>query len=484
MSARYQFHPRVHEEWADQALYFLLAGFRARYDPRDLAAALLRVFEEHEVSAQTTYELVGSFDLMVRLWLSPRRLRAFRASLGSELAPLSLANDVVVPVSAVVLQWPWNDQGAGQIVRGEIAAPSGDLPQMPSASVIRQLNRLTSSDDTDVDQSVIAEWTARNVIAYAAPDSQPGVTMVTLIRAASELSANELNSLERHIARTLDSADPSIYSECALYRTESRDQPFLLMFRALADGFVSVRDLLSELAEPLLDRARTTTYPVIREGLVPLTDGVAPVSRREHMGLSDLLSEDESDSLEVSASAFAPVDAWLLKGEPLIEQKGLFDRTVLKSVVAFLNGSGGTVVIGATEAARYRGADIAVDERLADFPVVGQYACLGLIDPTYTEEGWDVYSRRILEILDTRITWTPVATGAVKVEKSTYKDREFCLVRVEGRTEDRWYYSLANERAPQFFVRSGARVVELIGPQADTYKAKRRRPDLEPSTSS
>jgi hypothetical protein len=472
---RYHVHPKVHAEWGDQSLYFMFFSFRLSYDAQALADALDEAFAQHDVTAQVTYELIGRFDLMLRVWLSHARLRAFRATLKEKLNPLSLQNDAVWYIAEVVRHWPWGSRGSGYDRRGPLREPDERLLLVDrTPAILRTLNEVTSADEPDVARA--EELVNQELLAELPTEPAEGIKLVTLVD-GNGLSNQEVDALQGLFARRLDEADPTVFSECSLYRSESNETPFIFMCRVAPSAWEHINTALyGPIQDLLIGKGRTSTYAVMRQGVVPFSDALAtnpgPSSSGRRATVADLLADDESETFEVKATAFGAIDPWLHGRGDIVESDKLFERGVLKSVVGFLNSSGGSVLVGALEAERYSGLSPEVDMKLDHFTVCGQYVCLGLLDPTFVADGWDKYARRIADILDTRITGTPVATRAVVVEKQSHLDHEFCVVHVEAPPDDHWFYGLGSggERSQRFYVRSGARVIELQGADADRYK--------------
>jgi hypothetical protein len=471
----YYFHPRVHEQWGDQSLHFILMNFRVSYDPPDLRDALADVFEKHVVTSQATYELIGRFDLMLRIWIAPNKLFALRADLEKELAPLSPETVGSIPVTSTIRHWPWGTIGQGRARRGSLHPVDGAvLSEVPGRAQLDQLNKLTSGRATEVDATFIESWKRAKVITERPGLPGSGIRLVTLV--SGQFALEELVTLELRLARILDELDPNTFTERSLYRAEGM-VPFLIMYRMNVADFGEIRDgIISGIQRNLLGRARTTTYPIVRQELVPFSDAIAPslVSQSaSRPSIEELLAQDEDERLEVKATAFAPLEPWLSTGAEPVEAKGFFDKSILRAVVALLNSSGGTVVIGALEDVKVRGISPEQDQRLEPLPVIGQYVAVGLVDPSFVERGWDHYARRIIDLLDQRIAPKPVARGVVAVERAALAGKDFCLLRVEP--DDRWYYGRPDTRTASFFVRSGARSIELLGMDADDYKTKHNR---------
>lgn len=84
-------HHSVHEDLAGESLYFWRLGFSPTY-PRDQAVAgVLAAAARHDVRSLFSYELFGSYDLLIRTWLpSACSPDDFFKTLTAELMPAGL----------------------------------------------------------------------------------------------------------------------------------------------------------------------------------------------------------------------------------------------------------------------------------------------------------------------------------------------------------------------------------------------------------
>jgi hypothetical protein len=119
---QYLWNHRVHEELGE-SLYFWRLAFYPVY-PRDSALAGLRsALAEFDVKSVAVYELLGSFDILVRVWLPVGRdPHSFQKLLLEELKPHGVAMVGVFDVDYVVRHWAFKkkkgtDEPSGRAVR-------------------------------------------------------------------------------------------------------------------------------------------------------------------------------------------------------------------------------------------------------------------------------------------------------------------------------------------------------------------------------
>lgn len=106
----YIWHQRVHEELGEH-LHFWRLAFSPVY-PRDSALAGLReALSRRHVKSVAVYELLGPFDVLVRVWLpSDCDARDFQAALLEELEPHGLDMCDVFGVDYVVQHWAFEEK--------------------------------------------------------------------------------------------------------------------------------------------------------------------------------------------------------------------------------------------------------------------------------------------------------------------------------------------------------------------------------------
>jgi len=172
------------------------------------------------------------------------------------------------------------------------------------------------------------------------------------------------------------------------------------------------------------------------------------------------LEEGETASFDVRGSLLAPLQPWIQTGRPLVEDRGYPRTGVLKSIVGFLNSGGGTLLIGALEDARYQANSDAMS-RLREYPRVGHYVVVGLLDPTFTKSGWEMWERRFRNLVAQSIDPSPgVLVGCALVE---IHGQAVCSVTIASPRYDEAYFLQTDREQSTYYVRQGPQVVALQG---------------------
>jgi schlafen family protein len=469
---RLQWHPSIHELVGHEALHYWFLTFATSYEWDDLRGELLTLLQTHDVHSFALYELMGDCDVLLRVWLPEGRAGAFRAALQSRLTRFSLTLDAMYRVERVIRHWPFGPKGAGEVkkLEGESAHPSSDL--------IDQVNGKLRDGASLADPDLAALAVGGAIGPEdGSRDQIKGVKIVTLVKPTGALGGMQRQSLGKQMALTLDVQEKLV--QRSLYEVEGFGAAFLLTCTVPIEDFFCFRDGLISVLAPLFESAgiRTTSYSCGSPDLLLFQDVIPqPGSRSRRRAahlqrVTDLLKLDESMTLEVKGSAFAPLEPWLFNGEELLESPNFFNRSVLKTVVAFLNSEGGSVVIGALERNRYQRA--APLDDIAEFKEIGGYMCAGIKDPLFMRKGWDAYERKMSDMIAKNISPTP--SSLVRIRNEEVDGIIFCVVDVEPGQEIEWHYLQAEGEGPKFMVRDGARTVHLQGLEADHYKRRAKQ---------
>jgi Putative DNA-binding domain len=451
-----QWHPQVHRRWAKERLVYWRLGFFPTYDREAIKHALRSALEQHGILSYTCYELIGAYDLLLRVWVPNSESHdEVQESLIRNLATANLRLCDVFVVSRTVRHWVWGD---GR----ELTPPDSDALDhpLPDDVVARIQDQPESCPD------LVQEQIDLNLIGDA--EHSRGIKFFLVVTAsATTNSLFVLRRLEMSLIETMDGAPQGI-SERSLYTGEGFGR-FLIMGRIPFEdydllGSYFVQQMNNEaLREDFV--ARTYTHlaafdrPLLRQDRLP--QGV-PEAAGAAAGpsLEDLLAQEESTVLEVKGSAFLDLNR-LIRGDhsPNWDNPAVVDE-ILKTIVAFLNTDGGTLVVGALEAGRFKEADIT--DQLGEVPVVGSYFVVG-VSIDYTEKDWDAFQRRLQQIIDQRIE--PDATSYLRIRKQVLRERDMCVITVKP-ADRRWFYSGGQD----FYVRQGNRTILLEGPKADDFR--------------
>jgi len=474
---RYLWHHRLHETWAGERLYFWRLAFYPTYAQTEILDCLRKVLEQHGVASYALYEIYGVYDLVLRIWLpSAASPESFERALEEKLARLHLDVCDSFSVGQVLRHWPWLDEKEQELR----TVPSALLSERYPPAQIQELNEIAQGrveipEDVEPLRSALVEDKA------LAPCSMgDGIKFLIVVTSSSQLATIAAREALRNelVAILREAEQHSGVSETSLYEGSGFGQ-FILLGRVEPGRFSDLRteiiDRVNEAGTGVFFRARPYTYIAAGgEGTgsgSPTYVDVIPLeaeSGGDPQPIEEYLHQEESETLEVKASAFVNVEQWLQSGAAAADWK-ITEGGVLKAIVGMLNNKGGVVILGARETKR-KGKEGA--ERLAELPVVGKYAIVGVgID--YQGGDWDRYALKLQRTIMERIDPPPV--GLVTASRVSIADRDLGVISVHP-TEREWFYLRRSEQKDvRFYVRLGNETIPLDGPHADAYKVSQRR---------
>ena len=456
---RLHWHHRVHQEWARERLHFWRLGFDPTYDRDAIQEAIKQTFQERDVLSYAVYELTGTYDIVIRMWLPMScTLQKFKEALWTNLADKHIAVlDVFILTTDPIMHWVFDD------------------PDSQSLREPRLQSRLPDSEIELINEGNLPEDRRReyeNDGLIARTPHHEGIKFFVAIPAPQTARARAIDAFKRELVRIVRSA--SDIEEKSLYEGEGFAQ-FLIMGRVPFEKFSRLRtEILDKINSTNISATfgvRTYTFlslledfvgDLFQEKLPTATEAVLPT-------VVDYLTIYESSRLEVKASAFADWTRWLVKQEGDHPQHvdRVTDEGVLRAVVGFLNAEGGVIVIGALERRQFPRDP--VRSLLTKYPAVGEYYLVGIGEDMRGSD-WDAYQRKLLNVLNRRIT--PMAGPWIRIEKQSSNGIDLCVLTVLQTTAN-WYY-IADD--PQFYVRQENTTQPLPGIDADAYKRERPRP--------
>lgn len=451
--ARYVWHPQLHRELGER-LYFVRLSFEPVYP--ELEQLLADRLERHGVGSYHAYELIGAFDVMLRIWHSGD-IRELIKDL--ELPELRRAD--FMEVSSIHEHWALAEAEVDEEPRVEEVSPA----------LAEELNvEINRSEGRDLSRYV-AE-------GYIAPiPTRGGVKFFVSVTASTGTSAGIQfdEVLFSHVNQRLDSAGTltdgrSVYAGHGFARLllmgrfdpkdyfEFIEQVVLALNDDYLRGIFSARTSTAFGAQPMpflgsdvLDPQRLRS--VVREGATPSDD--EPL-----VDLGELLEQGENERVEVKASAFLAFDRLVHQGESDWEH---LRPEFIKAVCGLLNRTDrrkGTLIVGAVETERYRDW---LREYPEDLPEIGTFTLIGLeLDNPSGDP--DLYYRRLTDALDSAIHPAPTPYMSFAIEKQVSGGHGKELLRIELRPNGKPFYA---DRC--FWVRQGAQVKELVDRDRDEY---------------
>jgi Putative DNA-binding domain len=460
---RRHWHHDVHEAWGHRRLCFWLFQFGQLYPKQDVLDELKRIAADNNVTSYASYELLGEWDILARLYIEPFQCRSFIRDVETRLKQYRFRDQHRLEVDEVVRHWIW---GKGRRAVGEPARPTGrDLERLWPRNELRIINDFEPTAKRP--SALVRKYVTANMLAIARHQSGMKLAIAVQRRGPAPDEFKYMR-IRDDLASIIDEAG-SWLAERSLYACgRDSDTTFLLMCRFAHEEFVRVRfELLQPIGEivQLMD-ARLTTYPIISDDLVCFTDRLPPsVVQPAPTDIKTLLEGPETAEFEIKGSALAPLDDWLKKNSLPEEQESFFVNTICKEIVAFLNSGGGSLLIGALETKRF-----VKNMALAEFERNDYNIVCGILDPTFRERGWDIWERKVRDLMSKHIH--PTLTNEVELRRVEYGDATLCVIAIDEVEPD--YYLRPSTGARTFWARVGTSARRFEGPEMERHRKRMR----------
>lgn len=461
---RVRWHYRAHQAWGNEGLVFWFLRFNSLYDQDNVLTGIEAALKEEDVCAYACYELMGLYDIFLRVWLPHGRRNEFAGILRRHLEP-ALRELEFFEVEEVVRQWIW---ASGPDETGPPAPPDPDfLNASPTPGQIAHLNDIEHLGDEALDDPLFRLYVDKNLVA--AQPGTVGIKLITAIQPDPDLSDTALTRLGAHLGETLDELS-GLAGERSVYYGRGKSTRFLLFCRiAYADFHRFRTEVLTKISKliRLVGDIRTLTFPVASPEFLLFRDQL-PYETRTSVSVEALLEQDESQTVEVKATAFAPLIPWFRgEVERPSEPPAYPNNTILRAIGSFLNTNEGIVVVGALEERDYKEGQ----ELLGELPQVGAYWICGVLDPTFLDEGWNQFQLKLKQLVDERIDG-PTA-GLLEFDKATVRGKDVCVIRVESPRAHEGFF-VRGEGQDHFFIRDGNGSKRLNGRETLEYLKRRR----------
>jgi hypothetical protein len=461
---RIHYHHAAHECWADRQLHFWFLTAHSFYERDAFKRELKAVANELGIETYATYELIGSYDLMIRLYLkSGSGTKDFAAAVRRRLRP---ATQYRFGVEEVARHWVW---AKGSDDRGPIHEPSAEI--LSRRYPRTELALLNDQENGSAERTTLIErYAALDLVRTVVPGD--GIKVVITVGFDHSPDEEDLARFRDRLCKWLDKSKERLHERSLYVGDAGQKQQFLVMCLIAHRDFHRIREWL---IEPIADAVGTghthaTTYPVASSDLVCFEERIELPSENR-ADVTSLMSSHELSRFEVKASLLAPLDPWLKSDKPLSEQPAWPLKSVLKGIVGLLNSGGGTMVIGAAEEQAYEKFQQAL-ARLRQFPALGPYRVVGLVDPTYTEFGWDAWDTKFNNLLQAKID--PPPGVLVQRREGELEGQPVCVVDVDEPQEDAAFWLREAQNSLVYYARVGTSVTPLHGTAADQHRENMR----------
>jgi hypothetical protein len=482
-----QWHHRVQERWAGATLYFWFLTFRLSYDPDEVLPALDQVAHEFGLSSFASYELLGMYDIMLRVYMPAAKTKKLKTALRSHEALDSLERVDLFRVDEIARHWCWAKKEeigptwppvAGALERRR---PQHEIARINEVGSMIERAMRTGGDcgmewDDDT-HSLIEKYEGERLVTFSTRSR--GIKLVILVHGSNIAETQQRTHVKRTLTRVLDDNDIPV-SERSLYvGEEGQSIVFLILCRVDFTDFHKIR---SKFVQSVRDAvavagARTMTLVAVSDDFHCFHDAIpSSTARSASTHHLELLQGSEGQYFEVKGTAFADIDPWLREDKPLEEHDWIPLRGILKSITGFLNSGGGTLVIGALEIEDYANDNEELDRKIADYPQVGPHFCIGLVDPSFTENDWEYYKRRIGDTVAGKIQPHP---GVLVQPRHEFVERhDICVIEVaDPGPEGDEYYLIEDRKTSTYYGRVDNKTVPLKGVEIQQHRktVQRRR---------
>jgi hypothetical protein len=492
------------------------------YDRDAMFDRLVEFMEGSDIGSYAAYELSGEFDILLRLWVPAAEAGGFADRLEEAFDPVDSRE---FTVREVVRHWPWRGDRGEAPKACDVEALALDT-SLDDVAVINRLSDETHAGEVAQPSEKEAPVIERLMEADAVTDMQSttGIRVFIRLKVKERLDNEDSLRLTMQVAGVLDSiarpkgqeqvASESHFTvdEVSLYRC--KDRSLLVLCRVPYESWHSLREGLLEPLASMQGVLQTTTLPALSRNLVRSRDrllindqaalalkggaddegpdapeeGVGPPippPPKTPPGVRQYLTMSEDVEFEVKGSAFTPLDQWLGRASDaaedahLKESSGFFRDSVAKTVVGMLNSEGGSIVLGALEPEKMKEKNKSelLRLRVSDLPKVGEFAVVGLQDPTFLKGGWDAFQLKVNRLLKQYVEEECV--DLIRISRDWYGRQTLALLQVEYPGMGDGFY-LQDGKEHRFLIRRGGSTDELHGPEIQRYikrkiKKERRR---------
>jgi hypothetical protein len=477
-NAQMQWHPVVHELWAQEKLVFWRLGFNPTYRREEVLQSLDVICARYGITAITVYEVLGSYDLLWRVWLPKTAvLDEVDRDVKRTLPAFDLELCDHFEVDSIERHWFWAEVEE-DVLPQQPKFQEAVLDPRPTPSKLIKINetldRFNKGEidyDTVTADEEIADFIERRLLGVRR--AEDGIKFAIVISTSSFTASrfSAMEALRGRIVKTL--AEATAIRERSLYSGKGFGK-FMIFGKVPTKDFYEInRTLIEPIAIEAglayVYRTRSETFigsnPQLQRFSETLSVGLGTRDGEaaEEVDVLAALREGESERMEYKAGAFSNLNRWLHKDDR--SDDGRVFKSFATAVVAMLNGEGGLVISGVVEASS-RSYDS--EPKLMEFPRFADLIVLGL------EFEWADWKRQVAdEYMNTlrqklQATIEPDPIDYLTMHPFEVEGRTVCVVSIQKDLPS-WFY-LRDDQELRFIVRRDASTEILNGPEVDRYK--------------
>lgn len=453
---RKYWHPDLHFGIHEYVRYYRIQ-LKSRYSSKEVFASFKALCEFWKVGTYTILEVYGSHDLIVRMY--SKQSRAFNEAFIKWLKSPVKGIDIRMEgepddYDTCLYHWLWTDRsGKYQNLSHQVIER---IKQSPHDMMVRLSNPKEEPDFS------LAKEVLRVQLMPA-----PGIRFIVMITGGDK---GKLDSDSREaLARDVLGKVLEVKGVKCLETYRGTMEGWLIFDgRVDYEDYISINHLKNIISETRMNLfgCRATTYLCCDniqgvdevEELYVAQGSDGKLSDQE---IIDKLKQPESEVFETKGSLRMNMDEFFKSGtqKPMQIDRDKPDP-ILKTIAAFANGGGGTIIVGALEeqSMAKKGIDV------TSLPEYGEYRLCG-IDMDFLQEGFDKAQRHLMNLV--RKNMDTGTAQLVEVRRLQVKDRELMAIIVQKSGDLKPY--LAN-----FYVRNGAQTDAMTPVELKEFLRKRQ----------
>lgn len=473
-------HHTVHEKTLAETLAYYQLSFVPVYRRVKISHAIGAALREHGITSYCIYETYGLYDILIRAWV-PKSVgpTAFAESLKQHLENLGCTRVLPFIVSRHELHWGWLEG------RGPSLHPQPqDVSMLTRAQMVKAESPGTSQHAEMCAKFLAKPFTGDN----AGGINHDGIKFFVVIpppmmgvAPAAEHEEEIIKQLVDMVTTAPGIREPSMYVGTGFAW-------ILVKAKIDSSAYASLDDFVQRVNDLGVKGFYIRTYTYLTIGSQkPYSVEVETAQQPRGLGdrdeAGDLTGDEalaflmkclaegrESDTMEVKASIKLDVQRYLVDpNHPKSEKEVLVTEGLLKTVAAFLNTSGGRLLIGALEVPYLNKLrlDDRIKQELEAFPRIGDWVVSGIAWEMELFRSVDRMQLAISDLVSDRIS---ADAGALIGIRSIRTDKTHCLVITVPRATG-WYYV----DGKTFYVRRAGSTTELNGTDRDRYQGNERK---------
>ena len=500
LQSRLMWHHSAHHQWGKARLCFWRLSFNPTYNRERVHDGIEQVLQRHSVTSYLAYEILGHFDVLLRVWLPTSvTADAMDLALYQELLGCDYHSSDFFEVTTVHWHWVWEETDSTGDRR--MLAPEGKNLTHPSLSEaeLEALDKLVIASGRD-DSRLPGELpddarqlleAARDQTLVTALNHGQGIKVFAIIsRPLGTLSKPARDVMSRRIRDVALGVDPDgnpILEEVSVYSGHG-SASHIVAGRVPPTKFYSAVAHLTQQINSLgvhEYKIRVDTYVTSQPGFLMYSEALGLAGTREDVQVDTLLQSEEEPYLEFKASAFASLRSKIDQGAKRYDHDPGLALSIAKTVGGFLNSSQtGYLVIGAVEENAYiqaKGRYRSEDERAeahrrlrATFKEYRKDLLICGLAPDFElgkRGDWDEWRQRFQQLVRSMIEPNPLPW--ITIQRYSVNDEEIAVVAVRP-NDGGWSYVVYQDKdgteRRRFYVREHHTTREYQGVEGDDYK--------------